>query len=456
MPENRLFEGFHSFAQPNLKGVEKLHKELSKYPEFKPRLTFHFPLDKERTDAIEIVRTGKINEDSVNMLLKSRDFIKKSAGKSLKDLFLKKPYPYATTAVREGIENLLKTGTEEALPVLGQMLLDNSDWSIKVSSAEALSKITDKKTIEILKKADFQELTDKLTFRQREVHHRTIKDAINGVIKNIAEKESEKAIPILEEMCQDVTNVRIPAVRVLTKIIKETKGDEAAGLLKKNFTEENLKMRHVIDFEINKQTWLLGSQKALFATPYTEELVKGLKEVQEINQRLKKKFGDKFIGLVVYGSSAKGYFENSDIDSTFIAKEGIVYDILDFIANGLPERRLVEFHEQLAIDSNNEVMDLFGESAGLFHGIFFGDRKKLVLLQKTLLEKTSENDWDKLREKILDRETENFDKLAERFGLSQEETEKIKLITMLTRTPPTRDETLKIVRRSEKRLNKTK
>lgn len=147
-----LFESFHSFESPNLRGVDKLQKELSKYKDFKPRLTFRFPLDKERLEAIDMIQTGNINNDSINKLLKSKDLVEKMAGKSLRDLFSKKHYPFAKPAVREEIENLVKTGSEKALPVLSQMLLENPDWTVKVSAAEALSKISNKNAIEILKK----------------------------------------------------------------------------------------------------------------------------------------------------------------------------------------------------------------------------------------------------------------------------------------------------------------
>lgn len=303
--ENSLFKGFHYLYSPNLKGVEKLQKELAKFPEFKPRLTFHFPLDKERIHAIEMLRSGKIDKKKATAFKESEDFVMWRA----REFLLSKTY---------------------------------------------------------------------------------------GLSKG---SKSEKAN------------------KTLTK-----------------------------DFQKNKHLWLLGSQKALFATPYTKELVDAMTGVQNLSQKLKEKFGDKFIGITVFGGASKGYFSKTDIDAAIIAKQGVREEgIYQYIKEQLPSRHIYElFHVPTLIDWGDEVLDLCGESERLFHGLFFGDNNKLLRLQKTLLEKTNENDWDNLRKDILERETENFETLAGRFGLTQEETEKVKIITMLTRTPPTRDEALKI------------
>lgn len=250
MSENSLFTGFYSFEKPNLKGVEKLQKELSKCPDLKPKLTFHFPLDKERVEAINMIRTGKINEKKANAYKNSEDFVMWRAG----EFFLRK--------------------------------------------AKELS------------------------------------------------KESK------------------------------AKGEKIDSALKDS-----------VNFGKNKHLWLLGSQKPLFATPHTKELTDALMDTQKLSQRLKERSGDKFIGIIVFGSAFKGYYKRPDIDSSIVLKEGAVDEIYQFLNDELTPRHVFEFHEHVEIGTDNEVISHFGESQKLFSGLFFGDYNKLVRLQKTLLEK---------------------------------------------------------------------
>lgn len=92
----------------------------------------------------------------------------------------------------------------------------------------------------------------------------------------------------------------------------------------------------------------------------------------------------------------------------------------------------------------------------LFRGLFFGDRPRLIKIQKNFLDKIDENKWDKVREEYGKKEVGNFEKLAERFGIAGEKLEKLKQMTILSRVPPPHQETLKIVQKNEKMLSKAK
>lgn len=54
------------------------------------------------------------------------------------------------------------------------------------------------------------------------------------------------------------------------------------------------------------------------------------------------------------------------------------------------------------------------------------------------------------------RELDNFYKLVGRFGMAGEKLEKLKIMTILSRTPPPYEETLKIVQKNEKMFSKVK
>jgi hypothetical protein len=56
----------------------------------------------------------------------------------------------------------------------------------------------------------------------------------------------------------------------------------------------------------------------------------------------------------------------------------------------------------------------------------------------------------------MEKEVENFYKLAERFGIAGEELEKLEQTTILSRIPPSYEDTLKLVQKNEKMLSKAK
>lgn len=72
---------FHSLEQPKREEAEKLSKKLHEnFPELKPQLTFSFPLNKNRENALEMLKSEKIEFAVVSKLLNSDDFIEKEAG----------------------------------------------------------------------------------------------------------------------------------------------------------------------------------------------------------------------------------------------------------------------------------------------------------------------------------------------------------------------------------------
>lgn len=355
----------------------------------------------------------------------------------------------AKEAARVKIKILFKNEQEKALPVLNEMYFNRNEV-VRITAAEALGNFYDKRSLEILKKGEWD------TIKEKKVGEL----AIYNIIRNIAEKEGEKSMPWLKEMARNEKEpnyVKRAAVQALTRLALKNEDEKAAEeILKENFKEfDKEEIKEWVDFEKNKHPWLIAHQKGLFATPHTKKLINALGGAKEICRRLKKEFGNRFIGLTVFGSASKGYF-GEDIDLALVAQEKAKKEIDEFLRKQeLPSGHLYEFHEYLLIGSDDEFLDLFGESRNLFRGISFcegNDYNRLVELQKKFLERTDDNEWDRIRKDIMERETENLEKFAERFGIFGDELEKVRKITILSRTPPTREDALKIVR---KRLSQT-
>ena len=87
----------------------------------------------------------------------------------------------------------------------------------------------------------------------------------------------------------------------------------------------------------------------------------------------------------------------------------------------------------------------------LYCGLFFGDNRRLEELQLHNLENISDKDWDDMRGDMLEDEI-TLHKAVEKFDLDIIERDKISLMVTLLRVPPTREETLKILRKRVKKL----
>ncbi len=290
---------------------------------------------------------------------------------------------------------------------------------------------------------------ENLKLLERDAFREEIKQAIRNSINHIVEKASEESRVALKELSQDKNEyVNLPASQSLARLIIKTEGKKADEVLKETFKDYSEEVKEAVDFEKNKHQWLLGTQKSLFATP-VEELAEKLTGLVKISQQLKEKYGDKFIGINVFGSASKGYFKKgSDIDLEIIAEKDVMKNICEhYDYSG----KSYELHKQIIVDKKDMVInDRFPD---LFLGLLifsdFGDYHRLTRIQKKFLEHTDENQYDEIRKIYMRREMGNFYKLAERFGIAGEDLEKLKQVTILSRIPPAREETLKII---DKRL----
>lgn len=184
----------------------------------------------------------------------------------------------------------------------------------------------------------------------------------------------------------------------------------------------------------------MSSRKPLFATSFAKELVEKMLKLESISKELKNKFGDDFIGFTIFGSLEKGYSsKGSDLDWGIIAKNRRVSDYFKKLAGSL--NLCHEYY--LGVDKDYKISE---RPDFLFYGLFFGDFKELVKLQKSILLTFSDSGWDEIRNNILNLETGLY-KAGTRFDIPDEELEKIEQFVALLKTPPPRQEALEIIKR---------
>lgn len=231
----------------------------------------------------------------------------------------------------------------------------------------------------------------------------------------------ERVLPLLERLAEDKdSSVREQAIIALDKIKDRSKS----------------------------KLWLLATKKPLFTTPYTKELAERILEIKKIVKEMKDKFGDRFIGIVIFGSTAKGYFTpTSDLDWCVIAKDKEVLEYFEKIAQELKlplcQEHYIEVDETYKAKTKTNIKILF-------YGLFLGDREMLHKVQKNTLEsmdpKKYPQEWDGIRKIIMGYELDLL-KASRRFGIDEEKMERIKVFSALLRVPPTYNEALEIVRR---------
>lgn len=450
---------FFSLEQPPKEEVKKLIKELHKYsPELKPRSAFVFPLNENRKDALEMIETDEFNEEKVMKFLESDDFIEKQAGLYF---FSKIPklseenYAKALAIIEQmggnkggdiqeamtqaRVKIIIETKGKEDLSILEQMSKDKNR-DVQEAAIQALGNLGEKALLILEQKQISKDEDEDI----REA-------AAQAKVKIIIETKGKQALPALEQMSRDLgggRHVQRAAAQARVKIIIETEGKKALPILKQMNKDKNWYIQEAAAQALKKakgakeHKWLLATRKPLFATPHTKELAERILKIQEIVKNLKEKYKDDFVGLTIFGSTAKGYFtkrlfHQSDLDWGIIARKKEVSEEFKKMAKSL----YLCFEHYVGMNEKYQIQQNEGM---LFYGLFFGDYTKLLEIQKEFLENTSKEKWDEIRKDILENETHLY-KAEERFGLTKEEMEKIIQTTALLRVPPSYEETLKIV-----------
>ncbi len=153
---------FDSLEQPKREEAEELSKKLHEnFPELKPQLTFSFPLNKNRENALEMLKSGKIEFFAVSELLNSDDFVEREAG-----IYFLSNLRFPDEYVNENFDKLLP---------LAEKLIADVDPSVRWTGIDFLGNLGEK-ALPILEKLAHQEkslvVLENLSFAISQIKHR--------------------------------------------------------------------------------------------------------------------------------------------------------------------------------------------------------------------------------------------------------------------------------------------
>jgi len=267
-------------------------------------------------------------------------------------------------------------------------------------------------------------------------------------------KEKEELLEMTNADAEELTKKEN-----LNKIGKLRESDDfleretASYLYTKIEQERNKFFKHDKKTKLSEK--LLSSRKPLFATTHVSELAKKILLLDDVSKILQEKYKDKFIGFVVFGSTSGGYsLPKSDIDYMLTglkAEDKKNHDEFKSLIRDLNLKPCPLYSKYVDTETLEENML---HTSQLFQGLFFGNRKKLLELQKQVLKKINETNWNRIRKGIANVET-NLEKATERFKIKDKKLRQIKTNIAILRTPPPLKEAREIInRRYEQEVKK--
>ncbi|RLG20634.1 hypothetical protein DRN74_05070, partial [Candidatus Micrarchaeota archaeon] len=245
---------------------------------------------------------------------------------------------------------------------------------------------------------------------------------------------------VLKEMLRnDSRVVREVAARELIK-----RGVDEKVLREVLNEVEEIQVKEMIMKELSKRNRsgeIMMTQKRLFATPDRKAIAERIEKLHKVERELRRKFKDKFVGFVVFGSTEKGYMtKESDVDYAIIAKNK---EVASEFRRLLEKEGLKPCHEHYIGSINAENIE---DISRLFSGLFFGNHKKLRALQREALLRVSKKEWEEVRWEIAHQQ-QIWEKAGERLDLNKREAE---YAALLLTVPPTYEEMLRRFRISKK------
>lgn len=447
--DETLFEGLFNFKPPTPKDLKEISEYKEKLAEFKD--PFPFRPGEERKIALKMLGSGKFEQNRVIDMVESPDFIVRDIAiewldelnnlseqnigrleKVLERGKWKGKDRDLAERIEKKIEQFNKKGAGEGITAAEKHL----------SSEETVT------AIETLKNDLRYE--DKLWAYLYPQEEKAVKE-IKELIVNLAEKEGEKAIPVLKKLAREKNRyVSWLAAEMLVRIIKAKDED----MLDETFKGYGKEIKGVVNFEKNQTSWLLPVKERFLATGDRKKLTEGLLGVKKIYQQLQEKYGDKIIGTTI--GSGGGYFTKglSDIDFAIIAKEEVLKEMFDEHGSKIPSvkiKGIADFHARfVGVGKNDAVIEsAFDAIPYLFSGRLLEtspeDRQRFNEVQKNTLENLNEDKWDAVRKMYRDDEADAVEKIGLRFGINKKNLEKLKQIIFLKNIPPTLKETLEIL-----------
>ncbi len=426
----------------------EIQEELEKFPELKPKLAAFWPLSENRKKAVSMIENKYANEAEILNLIESDDFAERNGGYYLfkylnnpSEDFVKKALKTISTIIGEAGEEI--DGQErnakftilarnigylgkDSLPLI-KTTFDNRFFSNRLGLFHSL---------EIIGEDAIPFLRD--IFCRKNFDWPWVLDAL--------EKIGIKAVPVLKELLK---------IREKEHFIKNSVEDAIIRIENKQDKASETTAADNNDLKSKERLEIFASKKPVFASLHTAILAEQANKLNGIKKEMAEHFGNDFTGFVINGSFLKGYYEpQSDIDYIVISSNqnarGYFAELLK--KNGLEGCLLVQW------DVNPKVIKDYGIKASrallLFNGVFFGDYKKMVDLQKEYLKKANEKDWEELRFNMLDNEfkTRIF-KIKERLKFDEKKLEEAEQLIALRRVPPPLEEARKVIYKRNRQLN---
>jgi len=221
----------------------------------------------------------------------------------------------------------------------------------------------------------------------------------------------EKALPALTQLTQHPDpNVHEAIANALGQIGE--KGLPALTQLRKNPHPDVRRAVANAQSRIKTRRAMLGTRRPFASTAHLPEILKRTKILNAVSRQLKHEFSTDFIGIVVFGSTAKGYARpQSDVDYAVIASNPAAAKRFHELSTGnkLPLCEKQDINYVNPREKNNATI------TPLFSGLFFGDRRALKKAQRAVFTRFANNPkgWDRVREEILENET----RLGTAFGI---------------------------------------
>ncbi|VVB51098.1 HEAT repeats [uncultured archaeon] len=315
--------------------------------------------------------------------------------------------------VRRAAATALGNLGKEALPPLSKLAEDPED-NVRVAVATALGNVGEEAIPTLAKLAQ---------------------DPYGGVHCTAIEslgRIGERAIPTLVQLAQDHDlGIRCAVARSLGAVggqalhelekLTEDPVPDVSSVAKTALAEKKADKKPMLDL-------LIGLGEPALASPFLRETEGRLQALADISARLTEEFGSGYVGVVIVGSTEKGYMTpQSDLDCAIIAENLQVKK--EFVE--LAEAR--EIHPCIRLNLPPDTLS--GDNRNfLFTGMFFGNREKLAEMQKKTLDSLTPEDWDTLRKTMINRDVD-FYKLY-KGGLKYEDIELIEHARTVLYTPP--------------------
>ena len=354
--------------------------------------TFRFPLPPSRRAALRVLGSGRPRKKDIRELLNSDDRLEMLAG-------------------LHGLGKL-KTAPAEDLPMsrIGHLLKDK-DPEVREATVRAVG------AHKGLAKHIIPLLGDEKPWVRREAARAV--GAHKGLAKHVVPLLGDKYPRVRREAARAVGAHEGFTAKHVVPLLGDTDRQVRAEAARA------VVGRRKPDRGGEPEPRILGSRRPHLATPYRDDIVRRLDHINDVSEALKKYPG--FTGIVVLGSTAKGYAElDSDLDVAVLG-EG---------AGLLGEARGLLGRDYRVCGPLMEGLTRPGEGGDLlFRGLFFGRRESMETAQRDFLRRATPAQWEEVRERILAKEG-NILKAAERLGVGEEELGRLRLRALLQKVPP--------------------